>query len=87
MLVCKDQKNTFNIEGKVFCISDKIANAYFYMCDMPLTEEAVKMYIEFFLRDEIAFCSNQDMRNAVEKGVKREFLDLFTEDEWSVIEE
>jgi len=91
MLLCKEQKSVINVEGRDIRVSDKAANAYFYLLDAPIEANTVKMYLEFFLKSDMQHAliqfSDKELTQIVENGVKREVLDLFDVKTWDEIQE
>jgi len=90
MLLCKEQQNPIAVEGRSITISEKAANAHFYLCDAPADQGTIKMYLEFFLKENIetamSALTDEELTQIVEAGVKREFLDLLDEESWNAIQ-
>jgi len=88
MLVCKEQQNPIVFEGRALQISHKALNAYYCLCNMPLTPLEVSVYLGTALKEDKACLekyTNAQLASIVEAGIKDEFLSLATKEAWDVI--
>lgn len=94
MLLCDNQKNPIKFRGREVTISDKAANTHYYLCNLPVTETNVGMYIGFYLKGEednldekLSTISDEELSKIVEDGIKSEFLDILNAEVWDSIKE
>jgi len=92
MFLCEEQERIVTYKDRKARISDKAANAHYYLCNMPVNDTGVGMYIGFELRghetmERINQFTDEELATIVHEGVKMEFLDLLSQEEWDSIPE
>lgn len=92
MLFCEEQKFPIEFRGRKIIISDKVANAHFYMCNLPVNETKIGMHVGFYLKgqennldEKLNAISDEELTKIVEEGIKNEFIDLLGEKSWNSI--
>lgn len=94
MLLCDKQKMPIVYKGREVYISDKVANAHYYMCNMPVNDTGVGMYVGFYLKgqeenldEKLKAISDEDLTKIVEDGVKEEFFSILEQNDWDRVPE
>ena len=54
MYICAEQKSTAFFEGREIKISERAANAHYRMCNMPITNIEVDVYLNVTLQEDVA---------------------------------
>ena len=94
MLLCEEQKMPIIFRGRKVVISDKVANAHYYMCNMPVDDTGVGMYVGFYLKgkennldEKLKAISDEELTKIVEDGVKEEFFSILAQQDWDRVTE
>lgn len=94
MLTCKEQQNPIKFRGREIKVSDKVLNAHYFLCNLPIDERVVGMHIGFALKgdeknleEKLKTFTDEQLTMIVEDGVKDEFFNLLDEETWNNIAE
>lgn len=92
MLLCKEQKREFIINGRIIRVSDKAANAHYKYCNLPITEDTVQMYLETYrlgtpLEKILNTYTDVELSEIITQGVKQELVSVSDESEWDSVPE
>ena len=92
MLLCETQEMPVKYRGRDVTISDKVANAHYYMCNLPVNDAEVGMHVGIYLNgqedsidEKLKEISDEDLTRIVEAGIKEEFLSILDEKTWESI--
>lgn len=92
MLMCKEQKMPIMFRGREVVISDKAANALYYLCNMPVNDTEVGMHVGFYLKgqednldEKLKAISDEKLTEIVESGIKEEFFNLLSQEHWDAV--
>ena len=92
MYLCKEQERIVTYKGRSVEIPTKAANAHYYICNMPVNDTGVGMYIGYALHgderiERINQLTDEELVRIVYDGVKEEFLSLLPLEVWDSIPE
>ena len=90
MLLNKQQENPVRFEGRNIDISDKVCNGLYMLCETPVTESTIGMYVSVYTdgdKKKKLSLTDKEIAKIVEEGVKVEYTLLCGDEAWDKIPE